>query len=173
MHFVYQTNAQGGIDLLKVRDNGTTRTILENDPSFMEWCAAGNVPATIPYMAPVRDLEAEKASKLAAVQAKKCAVRDGGFLVDAVRFDSDMPAQLAYMSLAMELMSNPTYTTDWKASGNFWVTMDATGFAKVRAGIKAHIEACFARQAQLDYLVQNAASVEELDAISIDTGWPS
>lgn len=171
MRFIRQTAADGSTILLKERDDLTTRPVSEDDPSLLEWLAAGHTIEVLPYVPPLRDLEAERSAKLAAVQAKKCAVRDGGFFVDGVRFDSDAAAQIAYMSLAFELMGNPSYSTSWKASGNLWVTMDASGFAKVRSGVKAHVEACYARQAQLDYLIQNAASVEELDAIDISTGW--
>lgn len=158
-----------GGTVIEFREGQEFREVSAQHHGYLAWLAGGNNPEVLPV--PARDLEAERTAKLAAVQAKKCAVRDGGFIVDAVRFDSDDTAQIAYMSLAMELMSNPSYTTSWKASGNLWVTMDAAGFAKVRTGIKAHIEACFAKQAQLDYLIQNAASVEELDAIDIEAGW--
>ncbi|UJX40393.1 hypothetical protein K9F62_17070 [Desulfovibrio sp. JY] len=89
-------------------------------------------------------------AKLAAVQAEKCRVRDGCFLVDGVLFDSDQAARTSYLELENELSADAAYTTPWKASAGFWVTMDATLYASVKASGRTHVAACFAWQAARD-----------------------
>jgi hypothetical protein len=97
------------------------------------------------------DLAAVIAARREIVQAEKFRVRDAGFLVDGVLFDSDQGARLAYLEFAMELASDPSYSNPhWKASPGIWVTMNAELFASVRSAGEAHMTAAFDWQAARD-----------------------
>jgi hypothetical protein len=100
--------------------------------------------------APGPTLNTVAAAKLAAIQAEKCWVRDGGFVVDGVLFDSDQSARISYTELALKLSADPTFTTPWKASAGAWVTMDAPKYVEVSTLGGAHIQAVFAWQAARD-----------------------
>jgi len=166
MHYILQTNASGSTELQKVRDNGTTRLVGEDDPSYLEWVAAGNPTEIIPYVPPVGPtLEELKAAKSAAVQAEKVRVRDAGFLVEGILFDSDGAAQLAYTQQAIRLMQNPDFSTPWKASLGVWVTMNAAQFALVSVACETHINQIFGWQALKDQAIA-VATLETIDAIS-------
>ena len=106
-----------------------------------------------------------KAAKLAAIHAEKNRARDGGFIVDGVLFDSDLPARTSYAELAIAIQQDPTPTTRWKASDGVWVDMDATLFQKVYAAGRAHIEACFAWQEAKEQSVATAATYDDVMAI--------
>ncbi len=82
----------------------------------------------------------------AEISARKNRYRDGGFVLDGVRWDSDPAARLAYAELAQRLGVDPEFTTRWKASEGQWVDMDAALFAEVYAAGAAHIAAAFAWQ---------------------------
>lgn len=86
----------------------------------------------------------EKLAKQIAI--KKNTIRDGGFLVDGVLWDSDFAARGAYSELALKLIRDPEYSTAWKASDGVWVTMNAEMFAKVTAAGEKHIENAFTWQ---------------------------
>ena len=106
-----------------------------------------------------------KASKLQAVQAEKVRVRDGGFLVAGVLFDSDISARTSYQELALRLSQNPAFETQWKASQGQWVTMDAALYAQVMTAGEAHIAAVFAWQAAKEVEIGECQTVEELEVV--------
>ena len=106
-----------------------------------------------------------KASKLQAVQAEKVRVRDGGFLVAGVLFDSDISARTSYQELALRLSQNPAFETQWKASQGQWVTMDAALYAQVMTAGEAHMAAVFAWQAAKEVEIGECQTVEELEVV--------
>ena len=110
------------------------------------------------YVPSLADLAAEK---MAAIQAEKNRARDGGFVHDGVRYDSDAEARLAYLELATKLAQDPTYTTPWKASAGRWVTMNAALFAALIPVYRAHVQACFAWQAEREQEVAAAMALED------------
>lgn len=111
-------------------------------------------------------LSAAVEKKLAAIQVGKVAARDGGVVVNGILFDSDLAARMAYNELAIRFQQNPSFSTQWKASKGQWVTMDAALFAQVMAAGEAHIQACFAWQAEREAEVMAAQNIEEVEAVS-------
>lgn len=103
------------------------------------------------------------AAKLAEIQAAKCRARDGGFVVDGVRFDSDLAARTAYAELAIAMQQDPAFSTRWRASEGQWVTMDAALFQQVYAAGRAHIESCFAWQEVREQEIEAALALAETD----------
>ena len=107
----------------------------------------------------------KKLDKFQAVQAEKVRVRDGGFLVADMLFDSDISARTSYTELGLRLSQNPSFTTQWKASPGQWVTMDAALYAQVMTAGEAHIAAVFAWQAAKEVEIGECQTVEELEAV--------
>ena len=106
-----------------------------------------------------------KAAKLAAIHAEKNRARDGGFVVDGVLFDSDLPARTSYAELAIAMQTDPTLTMRWKASDGVWVDMTSVLFQQVYAAGRAHIEACFAWQEAKEQAVAMATTYDDVMAI--------
>lgn len=108
-----------------------------------------------------------KSQKLAQVQTKKNELRDAGFLVDGVLFDSDIAARVAYSELGMQFMNNTEFSTSWKASNGVWVTMDYELYQKVMIAGKTHIESCFMWQANKEIEINAATTIDDVNAIEI------
>ena len=106
-----------------------------------------------------------KAAKLAAIHSEKNRARDGGFMVDGVLFDSDLPARTSYAELAISIQQDPAFSTRWKASEGVWVEMTSVLFGQVYAAGRAHIEACFAWQEAKEQAVAMAATYDDVMAI--------
>lgn len=113
------------------------------------------------------DLEALKLEAWVTANDEKNRVRDGGFLVNGILFDSDMAARIAYAELAIHLQVDPTFTTIWKASAGNWVTMNAVLLNQVYAVGQQHIQDCFTWFALKEAAIQAATSAEELTNISL------
>jgi phosphoglycolate phosphatase-like HAD superfamily hydrolase len=126
----------------------------------------------------VVDLAAQAAAKTAEIQAEKCRIRDGGFVVDGVLFDSDQAARTSYLELALRFGVDPAFSTRWKASAGVWVAMDATLFARVQAMGTAHMQAAFAwqeaRDAELAAILAQAAAgtMNQAEAVAALRGVP-
>lgn len=112
-----------------------------------------------------------KAAKLAAIHAEKNRARDGGFMVDGVLFDSDLPARTSYAELAIAMQQDHAFSTRWKASDGVWVDMTSVLFGQVYAAGRAHIEACFAWQEAKEQSVATAATYDDVMAIVTTYGW--
>jgi len=108
-----------------------------------------------------------KSQKLTQVQEKKNQMRDAGFFVNEILFDSDMAARTAYLELAMQIQMNPAFTIKWKASNGVWVDMNASLFQSVMTAGKAHIEYCFAWQEAKEIEIKAATTADEVNMIDI------
>jgi len=133
-------------------------------------------PADPEYVPSLEDL---LATKMDAINEGKNNALDAGFLFtvgtgdDAreVLFDSDAKARLAYLELAVKLGQDPAYSTPWKASRGQWVTMDAALFADLQPAYEAHIQACFAWQADREQ--ELAAAYAAGDRAAMESVHPS
>lgn len=105
----------------------------------------GEFGAVEPYNPPLGDIYA---AKMEAINIGKNTALDGGFTYGGTLYDSDSKARLAYLELATRLGQDQAYSTHWKASRGQWVTMDAALFAALQPAYEAHIQACFAWQAE-------------------------
>lgn len=111
--------------------------------------------------------EALKKEKLAEADAKKKQLRDGGFELNGILFDSDFGARMAYAELGIKFSQDPTYSTLWKASTGQWVTMDATLYQQIASAGEAHISGVFAWLAGVQAAIAAAETVADLLAIEI------
>ena len=116
------------------------------------------------------NLEVGKKALLELAQKEKVRVRDGGFDIDGIHYDSDLPARMSYNELAVRLQQNPEYTTPWKASEGQWVTMDATLYATIVTAGEAHMTAVFTWQASKEAEINACTTIEELEAVSVTYG---
>ncbi|MBU1002357.1 MAG: DUF4376 domain-containing protein [Proteobacteria bacterium] len=115
----------------------------------------------------VFDLVAAKNAKRQLIQAEKNRVRDGGFEVDGVLFDSDISARVSYSEIKAKLAVQPGYVVqNWKASTGIWVVMDAALYAQVEAAGEAHQLAVFNWQKARDAEVAAAGDAAALEAVS-------
>jgi hypothetical protein len=57
------------------------------------------------------------------------------------------------------------------ADGTF-VPLDAAGITAVAMAVRAHVQACFDKEAVLKAKIEAASSAEEIAAIDLNTGWP-
>lgn len=111
-------------------------------------------------------LEQAKAIKLEEIQREKCRVRDAGFEVNGIHFDSDTAARLSYIELSMRIAADNEFTTQWKASGNTWVTMTYALYSQIAAAGENLLSSVFAWQSSKQSDVEAASSIEEVRAIS-------
>ncbi len=161
-----------------VIENGTVvNTIVVEDlnilPNLVDADLGGKIGDAwdgISFSEPEEGLDTLRAELKRQADLEKSRVRDAGFLVDGVLFDSDLSARIAYAELGSELLEDPTYTTGWKASDGVWVSMNLALYAQIRAAGKTHTQICFGWFALKEAQIDAAQTVAEARLISTRFG---
>ncbi|MBK3800468.1 DUF4376 domain-containing protein [Azospirillum brasilense] len=124
-------------------------------------------PAELPTMEPGSGSPMDAA--LAALAAKRYAVETGGIIVNGLPVATDDRAKTLLLGARLEVLGNPTLTLRWKTADGF-VALSATQIVAISSAVRAHVQACFNREADLSALISAAADPASVD---ISTGWPS
>jgi hypothetical protein len=66
---------------------------------------------------------------------------------------------------------DPTRIIDWKAADG-WAQLDATAITAIATAVSDHVQACFSREKALTLLIEATTTIEELEAIDLESGWP-
>ena len=104
----------------------------------------------------------------AVIAARRWQAEVAGIQVGGVHVNTDDRSKLLINGATVEAMRDPGYVMQWKTRGGF-VEMTAEEVITVSRAVRAHIQACFNREAELlSELVAEAFTPE-----MIDTGWPT
>jgi len=131
---------------------------------------AGEFGAVVPYIAPeVEEITIGQLAeiKLAAIQAEKIRVRDGGVLVEGILFDTDESAMSAYTKTMVFLFSqsHDASIQKWKASEGVWVTMTLSLMTSIVPVAAANETSAFAWQAAREIEVAEALAANDMFAV--------
>ncbi|WP_051294407.1 DUF4376 domain-containing protein [Gemmobacter nectariphilus] len=105
------------------------------------------------------------AARRAAVKARRDVAIASGITVGGVSVATDDQSQSRVMGAAVAAMLDPGYSVQWKTASGF-VTLSAPQVIGLATAIRAHVQACFDREAVL------LADLEAGGTVDIDTGWP-
>lgn len=124
---------------------------------------------------PEQTLEDRKAAKLSEIKSQTAAAITGGFLSNGVRYDSDMDTQVTMQGICLAVDTQrfaeeysqgcPVRGYDLGSEGKTIHYLDAEGVKQFCADLSAHIGECKKRGWQLQQMVANVTTKEELDAI--------
>lgn len=112
------------------------------------------------------------AAKLAKIHAGKVSARDGGIILDGVRFDSDAQAIAMYQATLTTMSMVPNFSTsNWRTSVDpttglgIVVTMDLPKLQTLWLAGVQHIDACNAWQNAREAEVATALAAEDRAAL--------
>ncbi len=112
------------------------------------------------------DKAAEAArARRAAIAARRDAAIAGGIVLDGLPVATDDLSQSRIMGAALSAMLDPGHTVQWKTPLGF-VALDAPRVLAIATAIRAHVQACFDREAAL---LAALAAGEDDDP---EGGWP-
>jgi len=89
-----------------------------------------------------------------------------GTTISGVSVATDDLSQQRITGAALAATVDNTTTVKWKLPDDTFVTLDATQIIGIAQGVRAHVQACFDREAEL------LAALEAGEAYDVDTGWP-
>ena len=105
-----------------------------------------------------------KAHKKAQIAAARYEAEIAGVTLDGVTVKTDRQSQALITGAALAASQDPAYTVIWKAAGGF-VTLSAEQIIAAAQAVRAHVEACFSREAELSSAVDAAKSAKAVRAI--------
>lgn len=119
------------------------------------------------------DEQAERATQRREEMSQQIADRRwqaevAGITINDMRIDTDDRSKLLINGAALEAVIDPSYVMQWKTPAGF-VPLDAEQVKAVARAVRAHVQACFNREAEL--LGALEAGTFTLDML--EEGWPN
>lgn len=102
------------------------------------------------------------------IAARRYQAETAGIEVDGMAVATDDRSKLLINGAAVEAMLDPEYVMRWKAGGAF-VDLTAQQVIAVARAVRAHVQACFDREAELLAAVTDGSFTAEM----LEQGWPA
>lgn len=118
---------------------------------------------------PPLTLDEQKTQKKAEIAAARYARETAGTTVNGITLDTGRDSQALITGAALAAMLDSEYSLNWKTASGF-IHLSAPEIIAVAQAVRAHVQACFDREAELCALVDAAETAEDLDEIVIS--WP-
>jgi len=91
----------------------------------------------------------------------------GGIVVNGISLAADDLSQQRIAAAALSAQIDSTTMVNWKLPDGTFTTLDAAQIIAIAQAVRAHVQACFDREAELlDAMMSGAA-------YDIEAGWPS
>ncbi|MER5171580.1 DUF4376 domain-containing protein [Thioclava kandeliae] len=133
---------------------------------------AYNLPERPDHVA-VWDNEAEAwvdartdADRKAEVKARRIVAVAAGTTINGEIVLTDDVSQTRITGAAMSAMLDSSYSLRWKMADGEFVTLDASQIIAFAQAVRAHVQACYDREAELIALIDAGESYD------LDAGWP-
>ncbi len=91
-----------------------------------------------------------------------------GITVAGIRVDTDDRSKLLINGAALEAVIDPAYTLEWKTPAGF-VPLTASQVIAVARAVRAHVQACFDREADLLAALTDGSLTDTM----LEEGWPN
>lgn len=128
--------------------------------------------AALPQVSDTGVLDALKVAAFRSIAAERWQ-RSQTFSYDGVVDAYANPAIAAVTAAVLREQTNPTSTSRaWKLSPAVWRDWDAAELQTYGEAIDVHIQACFAREAELAAQIETATQ-NELLGLDLTAGWPN
>lgn len=118
---------------------------------------------------PEPTLDKLKAQKKAEIAAARYDAETAGTSVNGITIDTGRDSQALITGAAVAAMLDENYSLNWKTTAGF-IHLTAPEIIAVAQAVRAHVQVCFDREAELCTLVDVAETKEDLDEIIIS--WP-
>ena len=114
---------------------------------------------------PEKTFEELKAQKKQDIATARYDAETGGCTVDGVRIATDRGSQALLTAAVVSARIDPEFKTRWKCADGRFKQLDAFQLRAIGDAVTAHVERCFAREAELVELIDAAQTPEDLAAI--------
>ncbi|MDF3936647.1 DUF4376 domain-containing protein [Pseudomonas citronellolis] len=138
----------------------------EDYDALMQGQAEGKVIASTADGRP--ELVAPAVDVAALIAARRYQAETAGIVVNGTHVPTDRDSQALVTGAALAAVIGTAYTCQWKTAEGF-VTLDATSIIAMATAMRAHVQACFDREASLLAELKDGAYTDE----QLEQGWPA
>jgi len=117
---------------------------------------------------PEAKAEQARVALIASIASRRYAAETAGVAVGGAQIDTSRDSQGLISGAALSAMLDPSYVCRWKTPAGF-VELTAEQILGVAQAVRAHVQACFDREAAL--LAEIEAGTYA--AAMLETGWPA
>ena len=114
---------------------------------------------------PEPTLEELKTLKAAQIAAARYEEECAGITIQGVEIATDRDSQGLILGAVVQAQTTPGYTVNWKTKQGF-VTLSAEQIIAIATAVRAHVQACFDREAYYLTQIEAATTPEELEAMT-------
>jgi hypothetical protein len=122
---------------------------------------------------PAKPLEAVKAELRAKVNEKRNQIEIAGFPYMGKIFDSDPRSFYRITTANDAAMKDPSFSIEWTVADNTKLAMNAEQMLGVMPALAGFGQLIFNKSVELKEAIEAATTIEELQAIDINAGWPT
>lgn len=139
-------------------------TAIRSDTAEVGWTyASGSFTAPETPVAP----DPTEDELTALIAARRYLAETSGITVNGMPLDTGRDSQGLVTGAALSAVIDSAYSCQWKTAEGF-VDLTAQQIIAIASAMRAHVQACFDREASLLAAVQNGEFVESM----LDEGWP-
>jgi hypothetical protein len=117
--------------------------------------------------------EAAREARLAALAQKRWEKETGGIVFNGSPVATDEVSQTKIIGAVVGSQLDPGVSMKWKMKNGQFVTLNAAQITDVAMAVRAHVQACFDREAELRMAIVAAGDAGTINAVDIDAGWPA
>lgn len=128
----------------------------------------GTGSVTIPTPGPMT-LERAKREKLDEIAAWRFQRETGGVLLNGVRIRTDRESQATITGAMASLQGGFVTSIDWKAANDVWVQLSFAEMTAIAQAVSSHVQLSFSMERQLAEQVAAATTIEQVQAIVLET----
>lgn len=120
-----------------------------------------------------RNIEEVKASLITNLANTLTVHENAGVYYGENRFPTDNNSQIKYLAILLTATLDPTFITVFKSMDGVYVNLTSQEIFQLTNTIREYIKNCYIHDDYLTSTIKNATTLEELDAIDVNLGWPS
>ena len=150
----------------KIYDKKNYRYVVEEQVDYLFYLNSGGTCDVVDYVAPIeqtiQDLVNAKLHELA--NARWQAVISG-IKYNNITIDTNTDSQTYIIGAAYTALKNPDYVCKWKTKEGF-VMLTAAEILGIADMLRAHIQSCFDKEAELQVVLRSLTTKEEINNFS-------
>lgn len=102
------------------------------------------------------------------IAARRYDAETGGITLNGMVIDTGRDSQALITGATVQAMLDPNYALRWKTPSGF-IDLTAEQIIGVAVAVRAHVQACFDREAELQLALADGTFTPEM----LDVGWPN
>jgi len=161
-----------GLSIDRLRDGNVVSVCCDADGnfSFPVWAVSGRSAPTSEQITAALAAGPSHRDLVTYAAYKRWQIETGGVKLNGMQIDTSRESQSLITGAWASAQLNPDFMARWKAADGSWLMLAAPQIAAIAAAVSAHVQSCFAAEADIDAQIEagEIKTIEDIDAFP----WP-